>query len=206
MSRKELCLTIKHTGRSNMLYTPCAISVPTQMGGKPQLVQLNCLWDTGASGTVITDNVIQALGLVATGATLTNTASATGVQTNTYQIDLYLNTTLVFRNITVTRGVIMPGLDCLLGMDIIGEGDLSITNYQGNTCLSFRSPSLHEIDYYHNPAYVSQAVAPTTKAQTGSQGLKLKQAINSRPPQGRNELCQCNSGKKYKHCHGANNK
>ncbi|MCY7409416.1 MAG: SEC-C domain-containing protein [Chitinophagales bacterium] len=72
-------------------------------------------------------------------------------------------------------------------MDIIAMGDFSITNLDGNTCMSFRMPSLHEIDYVKN--------------------LQLK--VNPNMPivgdekVGRNQLCPCGSGKKYKHCNGA---
>ena len=37
--------------------------------------------------------------------------------------------------------------DFIIGMDIIGIGDLAITNVGGHTCLSFRTPSLETIDY-----------------------------------------------------------
>ena len=36
-------------------------------------------------------------------------------------------------------------------MDVISQGDFSITNYNGNTCMSFRKPSMHEIDFCKNP-------------------------------------------------------
>jgi len=43
--------------------------------------------------------------------------------------------------------------DALIGMDIITLGDFSITNHKGKTCMSFRVPSIHEIDYVINPNY-----------------------------------------------------
>ena len=36
-------------------------------------------------------------------------------------------------------------------MDIINQGDFSITNKDGITCMSFRVPSMHEIDFCRNP-------------------------------------------------------
>jgi len=41
----------------------------------------------------------------------------------------------------------------LIGMDVITLGDFSITNHNGITCMSFRVPSSHEIDYVKNPNY-----------------------------------------------------
>ena len=201
MSKKEFCITVKHKGRSNMLYTPIAISRPSNGIVNQPATQLNCLWDTGASATVITQGIVNTLGLAPTGKTLANTASATGVPTNTYQIDVYLNNNLVFRNITVMLGVIVPGLDCLLGMDIIGQGDLSITNLNGNTCLSFRSPSMHEIDFYNNPTYISAATTPIVSQSP----LPAKKIIPSAPKTGRNDPCTCGKNtppKKYKNCCG----
>lgn len=37
--------------------------------------------------------------------------------------------------------------DLIIGMDIITQGDFSITNFGGRTLFSFRIPSLHSIDY-----------------------------------------------------------
>lgn len=76
-------------------------------------------------------------------------------------------------------------------MDIIGIGDFSITNFNQKTCMSFRIPSLHEIDYVNN-------------GETGISNIYIKQIpfrkINTND---RNAPCHCGSGKKFKHCHGA---
>ena len=39
------------------------------------------------------------------------------------------------------------GCDVLIGMDLIGQGDFAITNFEGNTTLSFGMPSCIEIDF-----------------------------------------------------------
>lgn len=67
-------------------------------------------------------------------------------------------------------------------MDVINLGDFSITNFAGNSCMSFRTPSLHEIDY----------VSAHSKRQPLKAGTKI----------GRNDPCPCGSGTKYKNCHG----
>ena len=38
-------------------------------------------------------------------------------------------------------------IDVLIGMDVIKYGDFSITNTNGKTTFSFRTPSIKEIDY-----------------------------------------------------------
>ena len=69
-------------------------------------------------------------------------------------------------------------------MNIINLGDFAITNYQGETMMSFRIPSLQKIDF--------------VKASKNA-GPYIKDKIP-----GRNDLCQCGSGKKYKNCCGKN--
>jgi hypothetical protein len=144
------CFTFKAIGSVPFLCTPLAISLPTKGGIIQPKHVVNCIWDTGANPTVVTQNVVDALGLIATGIAITNTASDTGKQTTTYEIDLYLSDECYFPNLTVNLGKVCDGIDCLLGLDIIGRGDFSITNLNGNTCLSFRYPSAHEIDFIGN--------------------------------------------------------
>ncbi|MBR5398516.1 MAG: SEC-C domain-containing protein [Bacteroidales bacterium] len=69
-------------------------------------------------------------------------------------------------------------------MNIITQGDFSITNFGGNTTMSFRVPSLQTIDYVS--------------------GLKSGYQIVKDKVPGRNDPCPCGSGKKFKHCHGKN--
>jgi len=86
-------------------------------------------------------------------------------------------------NIKVTRGEIHGDVDVLIGMDIISQGDLAVTNFMGKTAFSFRIPSLECIDFVRS--------APKEQGP----GSPLVQA-------GRNDPCPCGSGKKYKHCCG----
>ena len=71
-------------------------------------------------------------------------------------------------------------------MDVITIGDLSITNYQGQTFLTFREPSLEKIEYV---AEIDQY----------NNYLKLHNInVLHRVP----DKCPCGSGKNYKNCHG----
>jgi predicted aspartyl protease len=170
------CFTLKFTGISRVMITPVAISSPTVNYSSPKY-QTRCIWDTGCSTTTITQNVVDALGLKPTGVTTVNTASATNVRTSTFQIDFFLSDNLVFQNITVNLGVICDGIDCLLGMDIIGTGDLSITNHLGNTCMSFRHPSSHEIDFNKNPTI---GIRPEKHIPPGKSGSNQTQKKKKR--------------------------
>ncbi len=69
-------------------------------------------------------------------------------------------------------------------MDIMGAGDLSLTNHNGQTWFTFRLPSIGTHDYVEE----FNARKPFTRSQA-----KI----------GRNDPCPCGSGKKYKKCCGA---
>ena len=162
------CFTLKSTGLARVLHTPISFGIPTLNHIIQHKFQTRCIWDTGASATVITQNVVDALGLKPTGVQAVNTASERNKITETYLVDLFLSDELVFRNVTVTLGVIVDGIDCLLGMDVISTGDLSITNLKGNTCMSFRYPSGHEIDFSKTPNFGIHSGKNIPPGQPGS--------------------------------------
>ncbi len=62
---------------------------------------------------------------------------------------------------------INPNCEALIGMDVITLGDFSITNHNGSTCMSFRVPSGHEIDYVKNLNY---GVTPIKQIAPGKPG------------------------------------
>lgn len=80
----------------------------------------------------------------------------------------------------------LPGIssshDLIIGMDIISNGDLSVSNYKGKTMLSFRMPSLGCVDYQKDLSKFSQI-----------HDLWVKRG---------NMKCPCNSGKLWENCHG----
>lgn len=139
--------TIKsNSGILNQLISLADIVVPNTKTA----FQVKAIWDTGATATVITDNVVKALGLVPTGMSHVNTANGLAIQ-NTYIVDVVLPNGLKVTDVTVTgASALSGGCEVLIGMDIITLGDLSITHYKGVTCMSFRIPSIHEIDYVKN--------------------------------------------------------
>ena len=64
-----------------------------------------------------------------------------------------------------------PGLEVILGMDVITQGDFSITNLNGNTVFSFRVPSLHRLDYV---AEINSAKKQYLRRQEKKQKRKTK--------------------------------
>src|SRR6266566_5286457 len=178
MAGKPQSFTVHYPGLVKDLRTAarvCAAFDPKQPQSAPP-VYCDCaaIWDTGASGSVITDRVVKTCGLKQIGMTqVIGVNSITLSPVFLVNIELPNNTGFAFVHVTLGQ---FKGGDLLIGMDIIRGGDFVVTNKGGRTVLSFRSPSVCEIDF--------------------------KRGETSHPR--RNDPCPCGSGKKYKQCCGAN--
>lgn len=174
--------TLRFENKSLNLHTPCGVSHPYDPSietnpGHPE--QFKGLWDTGATGTVITLAVAEKLGIKPIGKRKCFHAQGHDI-VNVYLINLFLPNGIAFHRVEVIEGK-LNGCDLLIGMDIISLGDFSITNVKGKTVFSFRLPSIKEVDF------VEESKIPV---------IATSEKI------GRNISCPCGSGKKYKHCHG----
>lgn len=140
-------LTLKIAGRLlNVLIT----NIKIISSANPNGIEIQAIWDTGCTNTTITANVANILGLVPTGMCVVSTANGT-VNRSTYTVTIILPNNVGFKDITVTEtDGLSSGCEALIGMDIIMYGDFSITNHNSTTCMSFRLPSSHEIDYVKN--------------------------------------------------------
>lgn len=177
----SLAFTLKaKTGILNVLKTDCGVSLPYDPkngGEEPVRYKFNGLWDTGATCSVISKDVVRRLNLSPIGKVKAYNANGS-CDVNTYLVNLYLPNNVAFSFVTVTEGV-LNGTDILIGMDIITKGDFSVSNFKGKTCFSFRIPSNWENDFLKNTSATPY--------------------IKDRRP-GRNDPCPCGSGKKYKNC------
>jgi hypothetical protein len=131
------------------IFIPVKISQPDPPGEEDKFPKLdfNALLDTGASKSVIKPETAKTLGLISTGSAMIKHAGGAEV-TKTYLIDLYLPNYVRFRGLVVyecSDGV--GDFGAIVGMDIIARGDLSITNFENKTLVSFRIPSYKEHDY-----------------------------------------------------------
>lgn len=150
-----------------------------------QIPKLQCrgLWDTGATASVITQKVVDAIGLTPIGKTRVSTPSGIAIQ-NTYFVNIFLPNQVGVAGLTVTCGE-MTSCEVLIGMDVISQGDFCLTNAEGKSVFSFQMPPTHQIDF------VKETIHP-----------KENQPIVLPPKVGRNSPCPCGSGKKYKQCCG----
>lgn len=112
------------------------------------------IWDTGATGTAITESFAKKLGLIPTGLKDVSGLGGT-MQKKTYLIDLILPDNIHFLDLPVSEidnakdkdGNVIDNFGILIGMDIITTGDLTITNFENKTTMSFRYPSQKKVDY-----------------------------------------------------------
>lgn len=110
-------------------------------------VPVKAQWDTGATGTCISKELANKLKLIPTGLVNVHTSSGIGTM-NKYMINLVLNNEVRFVNLSVMDSEIgKQGIDVLIGMDIISNGDFAVSNYDGKTYFSFRLPSQEHVEY-----------------------------------------------------------
>lgn len=142
--------------------------------------QFIAIWDTGATQSVITQNVVDKCDLKPVGMQKVYTASGQEL-VEVYRVNFGLPNKVLIVDVPVTKMKISGEANILIGMDIIHQGDFVITNYNNKTMFSFRIPSMGAIDF-------------------------VKQAEENNPIStkhvGRNAPCPCGSGKKYKNCCG----
>lgn len=112
------------------------------------LFPVKAQWDTGATGTCISKELVEKLNLIPTGMVNVHTPSGIGTM-NKYMINLILNNEVIIHNLSVMDSEIgNQGIDVLIGMDIISLGDFAISNYEGKTQFSFRIPSQEHVEYH----------------------------------------------------------
>jgi hypothetical protein len=66
---------------------------------------------------------------------------------STYLVNLYLPNGVAIAGLVVSEFSETAQFGVIIGMDVIGQGDFSITNYGNQTWASFRIPSIQGIDY-----------------------------------------------------------
>lgn len=105
------------------------------------------LIDTGSADSEITETVVNKLSVVPIDDKEYHTANGKIVAPK-YNVTLTLQDSVVFPNIQTSlftnNG---DGFDFLIGMDIISQGNLAVTNYNGTMRISFEYPAHGTIDF-----------------------------------------------------------
>ena len=103
-----------------------------------------------------------------------------------YSLDIHLpnKIRISLNDVGIMDPSIVKGqAQCLIGMDVIRQGDISISHSGNKGFFSFRAPTMGGIDYAQEIASQKESLPSTTMVS-------------------RNQLCTCGSGKKYKNCCG----
>ncbi|MCK5036163.1 MAG: retroviral-like aspartic protease family protein [Candidatus Sabulitectum sp.] len=135
-------------GLLNVLRTPARISIAASISQveNPTMTEFKAIWDTGATHTAISNQVASQCNLQPVSRVKVSTASGNHV-TNVYFVDVVLLNEVIFRDVRVTEAILADGIDVLVGMDIINQGDFAVTNKDKSTMMSFRVPPGKHIDF-----------------------------------------------------------
>lgn len=168
-------LTLKFSGRTNVLLSTVSLSQAfdpqVNQNNRPPRVDVNAIWDTGASCTVITKTIATKIGLISTGKTTVNGVNSEA-EANTYFVNVYLPNGVCIFNLKIVEAETIAGADMLLGMDILGMGDLSVYNEDGKTVMSYRIPSLGGTDFVVVHGNIRAQVAITQKIEAQKNARK----------------------------------
>lgn len=172
------CFRSEYDPITRVLYQNIKVSkniIPPNILPTNELHSFKAIWDTGATNTVITENVAKKCNLKIIDMVMMSHGGGEELSP-VYLVGIHLKDNLHIYSVRVTQGKI-SGADVLIGMDIITLGDFAITNTKKKTLFSFRIPSIAEIDFIKE----GQARSPKIRV---------------------NDPCPCGSGIKYKKCHG----
>lgn len=125
-----------------------SIRMPITVSSGGKSIKIMAVWDTGATGTCISERVANDLQLVPISKSMHNTANGPK-ECNDFIVDINMLDNIIIKDVRISDFAGGPGVDALIGMDIITMGDLSITNARGQTVMSFRIPPdpINHIDY-----------------------------------------------------------
>lgn len=149
MTKRTHSFTTSYNGLSNVLINEVNITKAYDPSNPPENIiykKFNAIWDTGATSTVVTENVVNECGLIPTGMTKVYTAGGENL-TNTYYVNILLANKVEVYQVKVTEGKICGEANVLIGMDIINRDDFAVSNNDGKTVFSFRIPSVECIDF-----------------------------------------------------------
>ncbi len=110
-------------------------------------LEVEAIWDTGATRTAISRSIVRKLNLIPIARTNVQAAGNSYIS-DVYKVDIFLPNRVIVNDVHVTEAKNIQDSEILIGMDIINIGDFSITNADEKTYFSFRFPPDNKhIDY-----------------------------------------------------------
>jgi hypothetical protein len=151
-------ITVNHPELIQKIVTQCNVTTDDNSNIRPELttiVQADALWDTGATLSVITPDVVRQLKLKPLKYKLIDTANGQ-VNVPIYKVNLTMENGVQFNNVVVAATQ-LPSTQVLIGMDLITKGDLAVTNGNQKTTFSFQIPANRTIDFKEDKDMVNNA-------------------------------------------------
>lgn len=121
---------------SNRIITPCIVDVSKYVHKNEDVLECKrALWDTGATVTVVSEILIDQLGLVPTGVKKVAGYDGKPMLRNVYKVDIMLDADMRFSVNAIEAPLITT--DVLIGMDIIVQGDFCLERCNDDQILRF---------------------------------------------------------------------
>lgn len=113
-------------GTFERILTPLTLDVTDyETESNDNVVKVEALWDTGATVSVISEKVVKRLGLVPQDVTWIRSYDGTPVLRNVYRVDIVMSDDIRIEFVTAIEAP-LPSSEILLGMNVIGLGDLHV--------------------------------------------------------------------------------
>jgi predicted aspartyl protease len=103
----------------------------------PPPAQAVAMIDTGATSTVVREDLIQQLNLNPVGVTLIHTPSSTNVQCFEYLLRLAFPNNVVVETVAIAAPLQGQHIQCLIGRDVLSLGVFIYVGYNNSFTLSF---------------------------------------------------------------------
>ena len=139
---QQLQLKLSFESLARELRTPLNIDCDCGNGkrcGNP-LRKCGAIWDTGATNSMISPEVVRELKLLPTGST--HIMGVHGAQkANLYRVNLVFDCGYIIPDVEVSEAGEDCGFELLVGMDIIACGTFTLNNKNGKTIFLFEYPA-----------------------------------------------------------------
>lgn len=156
---KSQSFSVNFGNKSNVLFTGIGVGFPFDPNHKliqadtSKLYPTQAIWDTGATNSVITAEIAKVLNLKPISKSIVHGVNGSSEQ-NVYYVSIILPNNFLIHAIRVTECESLGGnFGALIGMDVISNGDFAVSNYNGQTSMSFRVPSIERIDFVAEHQY-----------------------------------------------------
>jgi predicted aspartyl protease len=137
MDKKHAALTYKYTGLVDAIFTP--VELFCDFYDESASCLTNALWDTGAMLSVISPEIVSKLNL-----DIVDTIQIAGINgvsiAEVAIVSIRFPNGAVIEDVRVAVCKMSPGDEMIIGMDVITQMDIAITNGNSQTQFSFATP------------------------------------------------------------------